>query len=103
MRQQSRIMSSHDLTRFVLACGGIGLVLLAIIIQFRHIETVRGLCGGIGSMASIIGLGVGLWSALRLRSWRVIAGTIPSLATRLPIVFSFPITIGSEIVMDTTS
>ena len=66
--------------RLTLAFGLVALLMLAVMVPFFHVSFVRQICGGLGCTLAPIGAGIGVWSAVRLRSPRVLIGSLPALA-----------------------
>jgi hypothetical protein len=73
-----------DVFRFAAGCVAVSFLSAVVYLLFRQISDVRGVTGGVGIMASLIGSGVAFWFALRGRQRDLIAMALLSV---LPLGF----------------
>jgi hypothetical protein len=62
----------------ILALGIPALISLVVAVIFLHNREVRSACAGGGCQLALWGFGGGVWSAIRLRSWRHLLATLPA-------------------------
>jgi hypothetical protein len=73
-----------DIFRFAVGCVAVSFLSAVLFLLFRQISDVRGVAGGVGVMASLVGSGVAFWFGLRGRERKLIAMALLSI---LPLGF----------------
>jgi hypothetical protein len=74
---KTRTISLEQIRRLVLGClAGSTLAALAFLLEGQRISALRGLAGGVGFMATLIGSGVAAWFAARARDARLLRAAL---------------------------
>lgn len=76
-----RVIAADFTIRLTLAMGVSSLACLMLFVALRHVDGVRGITGGSGTLLALNGSAVGIWSAIRLRRFGCVASAIPALIT----------------------
>jgi hypothetical protein len=72
----SRPISLEQIRRFALGCLAVSALAALAFLAGRRVSAIRGLAGGAGFMAGLIGGGVSAWFAVRARDPRLLRAAL---------------------------
>jgi len=78
---RSATIPPRHLMVITLSMGLASLLCLPFAHVFWNVSAIRGACGGIGCFLAVMGSGIGIWAAIRLISFRLVAATLPAIAS----------------------